>query len=128
MQHFADSEGRPFAFEDDVVVTQDKGGAFVFTTAAGERLDVPATLVPCEAPPPYVPPPMDATTARSERDALLALANLRMGPLLDAVELGESTPAEDAELKAWRQYRVALNRIEQQAGFPASIDWPKAPT
>ncbi|OAK66178.1 hypothetical protein A3K87_09910 [Variovorax paradoxus] len=64
---------------------------------------------------------MDATTAVAQRDALLADATLRMGPLLDA------TPAEVVSLKAWRQYRVALNRIEQQAGFPASIDWPKAP-
>jgi hypothetical protein len=33
-----------------------------------------------------------------------------------------------ARLTRGKQYRVALNRIEQQAGFPVSIDWPAAPS
>ncbi|WP_224795477.1 phage tail assembly chaperone [Pseudomonas fluorescens] len=33
-----------------------------------------------------------------------------------------------ARLKRWKQYRVALNRIEQQMGFPVTVDWPTAPS
>ncbi|KAK52535.1 caudovirales tail fiber assembly domain protein [Bordetella bronchiseptica OSU054] len=38
-----------------------------------------------------------------------------------------ATPEEQASLIAWKQYRVALNRIEQQAGYPTEILWPTAP-
>lgn len=79
-------------------------------------------------PPPPVPPPPTAAEVLVQRDALLALATVRIAPLQDAVDLDEATPAEVAALKAWKQYRVLLNRIEQQAGFPAAVDWPKAPS
>ncbi|MFL9668983.1 tail fiber assembly protein [Variovorax sp. AB1(2024)] len=93
--------------------------------APGDSFDG-ITFGPPPAPP--VPPAPTAADVRAMRDALLAEATLRIDPLSDAVELDEATPAEIAALKAWRQYRVALNRIEQQAGFPAAVDWPKAPS
>lgn len=68
-----------------------------------------------------------AEGARRRRDELLAEAALRIAPLQDAVDLGEATDGEQAALAAWKQYRVALNRIEQQDGFPANINWPSAP-
>lgn len=79
------------------------------------------------APPaPPVPPPT-APEVLALRDTLLAEAAIRIAPLQDAVDLDDATPAEIAALKAWKQYRVALNRIEQQAGFPASVNWPVKP-
>jgi len=79
------------------------------------------------APPaPPAPPPTTAEVL-AQRDALLAAAALRIAPLSDAVALGDATAAEEAALKAWRQYRVKLSRIEQQSGFPASVVWPDAP-
>ena len=128
MKYFVNTtDQQVFAFEDDVEVIES-GGVYNFNTAEGVPLDsLPVTLVPCDPPLPYEPPPMDAAGAIAERNALLAAAALRIDPLNDAVELGDATPAEVAALKAWRQYRVALNRIEQQAGFPAAVDWPKAP-
>ena len=54
--------------------------------------------------------------------------------LQDAVRLNLATEAEasamplkQAELDAWRCYRVYLSRIETQAGYPARIEWPPAP-
>jgi hypothetical protein len=78
-------------------------------------------------PPPPVAPPPTAAEVLVQRDALLALATVRIAPLQDAVDLDEATPAEVAALKAWKQYRVLLNRIEQQSSFPTTVDWPKAP-
>lgn len=77
----------------------------------------------------YTAPPPVPTAAEvlAQRDALLTGAALRIAPLQDAVDLDDATTAEVALLKAWKQYRVALNRIEQQAGFPAMVEWPKAP-
>ncbi|WP_236708794.1 MULTISPECIES: tail fiber assembly protein [unclassified Pseudomonas] len=62
------------------------------------------------------------------RDELLQVAAIRIAPLLDAQELGKATDDELARLQAWRLYRVELNRLDKQAGFPSSIDWPVAPT
>ena len=64
----------------------------------------------------------------AQRDVLLTQAALRIAPLQDAVDLGDATAAEEAALKAWKQYRVKLMRIEQQEGFPAAVVWPGAPT
>jgi hypothetical protein len=72
-------------------------------------------------------PERSAADVLAQRDALLAFATLRIAPLQDAVDLDESTADETAALKAWKQYRVALSRIETDQGFPASVDWPKAP-
>ncbi|HCF1421459.1 TPA: tail fiber assembly protein, partial [Pseudomonas aeruginosa] len=61
------------------------------------------------------------------RDTLLQEATLRIAPLQDAIDLDEATQAEVAELKAWKQYRIALNRVDQQAGYPSLVEWPVSP-
>jgi len=66
-------------------------------------------------------------SANAQRDSLLAVAGLRIAPLQDAVDLGSATDTDMANLKLWRQYRVAVNRVSEQAGFPATIDWPAPP-
>ncbi|WP_448093540.1 tail fiber assembly protein [Pseudomonas lini] len=80
---------------------------------------------------PYVEPSLTdeqlIANANRQRDLLLATATLRIAPLQDAIDLGEATDEEKSLLSAWKQYRVGLIRIEQQVGFPASIDWPITP-
>lgn len=66
--------------------------------------------------------------AISWRDALLRSAGMRMAPLQDAMDLGEATADEQEQLRVWKSYRVQLNRIEQQPGFPNSIEWPESPS
>lgn len=80
-----------------------------------------------KAPTPPEPPAPTAEEVLTERDARLAAAALRMAPLQDAVDLGDATGAEETALTAWKQYRVKLNRIELQSGFPAAVVWPVAP-
>lgn len=65
--------------------------------------------------------------ANAQRDRLLTLAGLRIAPLQDAIDLGESTDTDIAALKLWRAYRVAVNRVSQQSGYPNKIEWPAAP-
>ena len=65
--------------------------------------------------------------ALAQRDNLLAMATEKIAPLQDAVDLDMATDEEVAELKEWKKYRVQLNRIEQQAGFPDSVVWPIFP-
>lgn len=82
-------------------------------------------------PPPAAPVlPTDeelAAAAKIKRDQLLAVAANRMGPLQDAADQGQATDDETASLALWKGYRIKLNRIEQQEGFPADIQWPLSP-
>ncbi|MCX2891711.1 tail fiber assembly protein [Pseudomonas sp. DCB_BI] len=65
--------------------------------------------------------------ATATRAKLLVDAAVRMGPLQDAVDIGEASDAEKDLLVAWKRYRVYLNRIELQEGFPKTIVWPQSP-
>lgn len=77
--------------------------------------------------PPPPPPAVTEAQAASQRDYLLTQAGLRIGPLQDAVDIDDASPAEISLLKKWKQYRVALNRLPEQAGWPADVQWPEMP-
>lgn len=76
-----------------------------------------------------LPPTIDEIIAsvKRARDDALTLAAIRIAPLQDAVDLDEATPGDLASLKLWKQYRIAVNRVDQQAGYPTEIDWPESP-
>lgn len=81
-------------------------------------------------PMPIAPPPTAdelAAVAKEQRDKLLAVAASRMGPLQDAVDIERATADEAARLVLWKGYRIDLNRIETQDGFPLDIEWPVSP-
>lgn len=78
----------------------------------------------------YLPPPTEeqaADAANMLRDSLLVEAALRIAPLQDAADLDVATADDAANLTRWKQYRVSLNRISDQPGFPFVIDWPGLP-
>lgn len=60
-------------------------------------------------------------------DRLQAEATIFIFPLQDAVDLDVASGNELEMLVNWKRYRIALNRIESQAGFPEVINWPKSP-
>ncbi|WP_279804928.1 MULTISPECIES: tail fiber assembly protein [unclassified Pseudomonas] len=66
--------------------------------------------------------------AQAELLRLRSLADTAIAPLQDAVDLDDAREAEAARLKAWKRYRVALNRVPEQPGYPAGIDWPALPS
>ncbi|WP_250865602.1 tail fiber assembly protein [Caballeronia sp. INSB1] len=78
---------------------------------------------------PYVPPAPTASDilARNTaiRDVALAHATAAIAPLQDAVDLDEATDAETALLKLWKQYRVAVNRVDLTIESPV---WPTPPS
>lgn len=61
------------------------------------------------------------------RDTLLRDTALKIAPLQYAVDLKIQTASELNLLKAWKEYSVALNRVQDQSGFPESVVWPEAP-
>lgn len=69
----------------------------------------------------------ELTAAVAEAARRRAVADAAIAPLQDAVDLGDSSENEVALLTEWKRYRVALNRLADQQGYPASIDWPAPP-
>lgn len=63
----------------------------------------------------------------AEVAALRTAADSVIAPLQDAIDLDDATDAEVLTLKAWKKYRVALNRLPEQPGYPIDIDWPVPP-
>lgn len=62
-----------------------------------------------------------------ETARLRKIADDAIAPLQDAVDIDDATDAEEASLKLWKKYRVALNRLPDQPGYPNTIDWPASP-
>lgn len=72
--------------------------------------------------------PTLAEAAIAEYNRLRSIADFVVAPLQDAFDVGDASEDEAAQLKAWKIYRVALNRVSDQAGYPKTIDWPTAPS
>lgn len=69
-----------------------------------------------------------AAQAREKRDNLLSVAAIRIAPLQDAVDLGKANAAKKALLTKWKEYRVDLDDVPAQSGYPRSIQWPIEPS
>jgi hypothetical protein len=65
--------------------------------------------------------------ASTEQARLRSAADYAIAPLQDAVDIDEATDADVALLKAWKKYRIALNKIPDQIGYPGEIAWPAIP-
>lgn len=115
MKYFKDPDGQVFAYDDEQL---DMGYPFEPMTEMTAE-EVAAYLAP--------KPEQILAAAIGMRDGLLALATLRINPLQDAVDLDEATPEDVANLKLWKQYRVAVNRVTDQAGWPSAVTWPTQP-
>ncbi|WZB71327.1 tail fiber assembly protein [Achromobacter xylosoxidans] len=77
-----------------------------------------------------IPPPSAEQVladAMALRASLMAQATTAIAPLQDAADLKIATAAELQQLQAWKTYRVQLNRLASDAGFPASVSWPDQP-
>ncbi|MFI8555859.1 tail fiber assembly protein [Pseudomonas putida] len=70
---------------------------------------------------------MKTKEAQDEISRLRSVADYIIAPLQDAVDIDDATDDEKALLALWKKYRVALNRLPDQDGYPTSIDWPAPP-
>ncbi|MBI6855354.1 tail fiber assembly protein [Pseudomonas cichorii] len=68
--------------------------------------------------------PDKAGLVATTRDSLLSVAALRIAPLQDAVDLDDASDAEISLLKKWKQYRIAVNRLDLTVD---PIGWPEQP-
>lgn len=121
----------------DLLVTFPGVGTVPFTAAAQDDTEYGPELyaraiagdfgeIAAYAPPTFTEEQL-IEMAVARRNAQLADAAIQIAPLQDAVDLDEATAQEQALLRLWKAYRVALSRIEQQPGYPQDIQWPDAP-
>lgn len=73
------------------------------------------------------PKPDPRVAALREIGQRRAQADQAIAPLQDAVDLDEASELEQQRLRAWKRYRVALNRLPDQGGFPDTLEWPTIP-
>ncbi|TWD52495.1 tail fiber assembly protein [Pseudomonas sp. SJZ131] len=123
-----------------VAITYADGELLVTVGKDGEPADLEhsvtlhvsvADLAPFEMPPIAIEPaaaPVDpVAVAITETARLRAVADYAIAPLQDALDIDEATDEDITLLKAWKKYRVALNRATDQPGYPTTIDWPSVP-
>lgn len=114
MKYYVDQDGMTYGFEDD--------GSQDFLITEDMR---PLTDEELEA---LLRPPVDyAAIAQAEILRLRFAADQAITPLQDAVELGRADQAKKDLLRAWKNYRIDLTEVPDQAGYPTEIDWPAPP-
>lgn len=69
-----------------------------------------------------LPSNMQVMIADQKKQQLLDKANETISPLQDADDLGIATDVELAKLKAWKTYRVMLNRVDTST--VPNVAWP----
>lgn len=126
MQHFRDSvTGNVYSFEDDVRAEHDGSEWKLYAPGSNEPLagPYPLTLEPTDdpTPPPFVP---SLEVLKAERDELLRIAGVNIAPLQDAIDLDMASPDDVALLTKWKQYRVAVSRVDLTTH---PVVFPKAP-
>lgn len=78
--------------------------------------------------PNYFPTDAELLEAVQERLAReLRRASSEVTKYQDRVDVDDASPADVALLRAWKVYRVGLNRLSGQGSFPHSLTWPAVP-
>jgi Caudovirales tail fibre assembly protein, lambda gpK len=76
----------------------------------------------------YFPTDTEVLEAVQERIAReLRRANPEVTKYQDRVDIDNASEADLGLLRAWKTYRVGLNRLSECEGFPHSLTWPTAP-
>lgn len=112
---------------DAIEITHELYAELLAGNAQGKLIVADENGLPVLQEPPPPSSEQQAASASALRTHLLQAAATAIAPLQDAVDIGMATEAEQTKLNAWKVYRVLLNRIEQQPGYPHTIEWPASP-
>lgn len=111
--------------KDAVEITDDEWGALLDGQSKGKLISSDKNGGPVLKEYPAPTSLQLAEMAVFEKTRLLALATVAIDPLQDAADLEIATDKEAASLKAWKTYRVMVNRIDTSKA--PNIEWPRAP-
>lgn len=65
--------------------------------------------------------------AERQRNLLMEKANQATIGMADAFIAGILSSADTKTFKAFAAYKLALSKIDQQPGYPTTVDWPVSP-
>lgn len=68
--------------------------------------------------------------AQAQRQVLMGEASQEIAVLVDALDptiIDDPSDDDQVKLIAWKTYRVELSKIDQQPGYPDTINWPTKP-
>lgn len=123
----------PFGFYDDAISEVPNGAVEISLEdhadllsgqAQGKVIVADASGKPSLADPAPPTPAQILANNSALCDRFMALATAQIAPLQDATDLGDATADEAAALTVWKQYRVALNRLDLT---PLAVAWPAQP-
>jgi len=116
----------PLTFPDGITPAPVADGVFCGIGFGAEQ-DGAGAWTYIAPPAPAMPPPTPEQilgTNTATRNQYLAAAALAIAPLQDAVDIGEATADDTAMLTKWKQFRVAVNRVDLTLASPT---WPAPP-
>lgn len=118
-----DYRDSPDGWPDDAIAVGEGVYRYLIDGVASGKIIVPdddGYPILTERPAPT--PEQLAAQAEEEKLRLLRIATEKIAPLQDAVDLGVANDKETADLLAWKQFRVLVNRVK-----PEAPDWPPQP-
>ncbi|PAO24604.1 tail fiber assembly protein [Enterobacter roggenkampii] len=119
-------ESSATGWPDDAVGVNDDDYKTLMTGLGNGQIIVPGhDGYPVLEDRPPVPQEELILEANSTKASLIQSATNAIAPLQDAVELGIATDEEIAQLKAWKKYRVEVNRVDTSTA--PDITWPEPP-
>lgn len=114
--------------DSQIEITYDYWSELITGQANGKVITEDEKGYPVLADPPP-PTPLtheeEVALANKKKTYLLAQATVAINPLQDAVDLDDATDEEVALLKKWKQFRVAVNRVDTE--LAPDITWPVPP-
>lgn len=111
--------------EDAVEITDELWQELLTGQGAGMVISSDSSGNPVLTAPPAPSQDELVSMANNTKAGLIAAATVAIGPLQDADDLGIATDEETSELKAWKTYRVMLNRVDTKTA--PDISWPVQP-
>lgn len=111
--------------DDSVEITDEEWGALLDGQSQGKLITSDKKGRPILKDYPAPTSKQLIEMAEVEKAKLIAIATVAINPLQDAADLEIATDEEAASLKAWKTYRVMVNRVDTSKA--PNIDWPKAP-
>ncbi|ENX4473201.1 tail fiber assembly protein [Enterobacter roggenkampii] len=114
-----------FIPQDVVSISVEKYNELMLGQSQGKEIAADKDGNPVLLDPPAATKEQLIIIAEAKRASLMAGASVAISPLQDAVDLGDSTPEEEALLKKLKQYRVELNRLDISKA--PDISWPVKP-
>nr|WP_312975974.1 tail fiber assembly protein [Atlantibacter hermannii] len=112
-----DEDGNPNWLPEEGYAVETDGTVGIGWTYDGEVFTAPPVDLPTHAELVFA--------TEQEKQYRMTVANDRIAPLQDAVDLNMATDEEVRLLNAWKKFRVLVNRVDTNKA--PDIQWPSQP-